>query len=198
MNEWRKPCNVEENTYTKKYCEVSRKWKDTWFPNGLRRKPLSEQLLVEIPGVRCGTLPALSSRCGLQKMWIAFSVLLIQPWITVYNLCWLWIPIDQAGIFLMLSSFHPPIRTPSDLCALQQGQATQELLHSASSLAGLQGRGEQMGTWTGVPGNQQPDPAHPITWLHVAPAKSPINWSDCPVDWKRELCGCSFSLAAAL
>lgn len=86
-------------------------------------------------------------------------------------------------ISLMLSSIHPH----SDLCALQQGQATEELLLSASWLAGLQCWGEQTGTWTRVPGNQHLDLAQPITWLHVALSKSPINWSDCPVDWKRVL-----------
>lgn len=98
-------------------------------------------------------------------------------------------------IFLMLSPIHPP----SDLYALQQGQATEELLLSGSSLASLQCWGEQTGTRTRVPGNQQPDPAQPITWLHVAPSKSQINWSDCPVGWKRELlvsvwivCECAF------
>lgn len=85
---------------------------------------------------------------------------------------------------VILSSIHPE----PDLCTLQQGQATEELLLSVVSLAGLQGRGGQTGTRTGVPGNQQLEPARPITRLHVAPSKSPINWSDCPVDWKRELC----------
>lgn len=83
----------------------------------------------------------------------------------------------------MLSSIHPP----SNLSGLQQGQATEELFLSVSSLASLQGQDEQTGTWTGVPGNQQPDLAQPIALLHVAPSESPINWSDCPVDWKREL-----------
>lgn len=86
-------------------------------------------------------------------------------------------------ISLMLSSIHPH----SDLCALQQGQATEELLLSVSWLASLQCWGEQTGTWTRVPGNQHLDPAQPITCLHVALSKSPINWSDCPVDWKRVL-----------
>lgn len=33
-------------------------------------------------------------------------------WITVYNLHWLWIPIDRAEIFLMLSSIHPSVNPP--------------------------------------------------------------------------------------
>lgn len=41
----------------------------------------------------------------------------------------------------MLSPIHPP----SDLYALQQGQATEELLLSGSSLASLQCWGEQTG-----------------------------------------------------
>lgn len=96
------------------------------------------------------------------------------------KLSWLWIP---HHISLMLSSIHPHF----DLCALQQGQATEELLLSVSWLASLQCWGEQTGTRTRVPGNQHLDPAQPITWLHVALSKSPINWSDCPVDWKRVL-----------
>lgn len=140
-----------------------------------------------------GTCPAPPSGCGSKNIW-KVHLHSINPESLYVTSTGCESTIDQAGIFLMLSSIHPP----SDLYALQQGQATEELLLSASSLAGLQGRGEQTGTWTGVPGNQQPDPARPITRLHVAPSKSPINWSDCPVDWKRELwasvwCVCVYS-----
>lgn len=151
---------------------------------------LSEQLLVQItPGmilvedVTLGLLHSLG--CGSKSIWR------VTPFIL--NHCIL-NSVNPHRIFLMLSSIHPP----SDLYALQQGQATEELLLAVSSLASLQCWGEQTGIWTRVPGNQQPDAAQPITWLHVAPSKSPINWSDCPVDWKRGtvsvcvVCVCAF------
>lgn len=145
-----------------------------------------------------------SSGCGSEKNWLLrflgfLGVFEYHPLTQLYpihslslymNFSWLWIPIDQAGIFLILSYIHSYIHSHSDLCALEQGQATEELLISVVSLASLQGRGGQTGTRTGVPGNQQLELARPITQLHVAPSKSPINWSDCPVDWKRELCVC--------
>ncbi len=129
----------------------------------------------------CGAWHATSLSSSSENIWKV--TLPCSFCIPVQNLRWLWIPIDQAGIFLMLPSVHPP----SNLCTLQQGQATEKLLLSVSSLVSLQSWGLQMGTWTGVLGNQQPDPAQPITQLHVTCSKSPINWSDCPVDWKRGL-----------
>lgn len=94
--------------------------------------------------------------------------------VLIFTLCILTPTSCESPSILIVHSSSPP---RCDLAALRQGRATEELVLSVVSLASRQGQGGH--------GARSGSTNHSAS---RGPSKSPINWSDCPADWKRELC----------